>query len=73
MFNVFDSCDVTSVTKILIGQIKAICIFPLTYLCSGFPLSIMALLATVVAVKVGDKTNYFIQFNMSFIINSVCV
>ena len=44
------------VTKILIKQIETICISPLACLCSGFPLGNMALLATVVAVKVGDKS-----------------
>ena len=37
MFDIFDSCDVVSVTKILIEQIEAICISLLTCLCSGFP------------------------------------
>ena len=39
MLDIFDSCDVASVTKILIKQIEAICISPLTCLCSGFPLA----------------------------------
>ena len=44
------------VTKILIEQIKTICISPLAHLCSGFLLGIMALLAAVVVVKVGDES-----------------
>ena len=53
MFDIFDLCGVASVTKILIRKIKSICISPLACLCNGFPLGIMALLATVAAVKVG--------------------
>ena len=55
-------CDILTgvkwlpVIKILIKQIETICISPLTCLCSGFLLGIVALLATVAAVKVGDKS-----------------
>ena len=66
------------VTKILIKQIKIICISPLTCLCSGFSQGILALLAAVVAVKVGDKSqtllytvSYFLyyKFNTYIIIH----
>ena len=56
MFNIFDSCDVASCTNIIIQLNKSKPFeFPFTCLCSGLPLGIMALLATVAAVK-GDKS-----------------
>ena len=45
-----------AVTRILIKQTETICISPLACLCSGFLLSIVALLATVVVVNVEDKS-----------------
>ena len=57
------------VTKILIKQIKIICISPLTCLCCGLSLGILALLAAVVAVKVGDKSQtllYTVSYFLSY-------
>ena len=58
------------VTKILIKQNETICISPLACLCSGFPLGITALLATVVVVKVGDKSQTILyKFSKIFVIH----
>ena len=73
MCGIFGSCEVTlQFPKILTEQIETICISPLACLCSGFPLGIAALLAAVVAVKVGMNHKLcYIKFSISFIINSL--